>query len=87
MVQSRVASAKTYPAEARSSGQSGSVKVSFSVGSSGAPSGVSVASSSGFSSLDSAAVRAVKSAAPFLPFPKHAKGNIRVNVTVNFRLN
>lgn len=87
MVQRKVANAKTYPQSARRNGYSGRAKVSFSVGPSGKPSGVSISSSSGYSALDAAATRAVNSAAPFTPFPKGLSGSITVNVTVNFTLN
>ncbi len=50
-------------------------------------SGISVASSSGYQSLDTAARRAVSAAGPYRPFPKHMSSSIRVTATVIFRLN
>jgi len=87
MVQSRISSARRYPQSARDAGQEGTVRVSFSVSPSGQPSGISVASSSGYQSLDAAARRAVSAAAPYRPFPKHMDSSIRVTATVIFRLN
>ncbi len=87
MVQSRIIGARRYPSSARDSGQHGTVRVSFRVAPGGQPSGISVASSSGYQSLDAAARRAVSAAGPYRPFPKHMSNSIRVTATVVFRLN
>ncbi len=87
MVQRKIQSAKSYPASARRNGQSGRVRVSFSVNASGRPTGISVTGSSGHSALDSAAVRAVRNAGSFRPFPKGLNTSIRVNASVSFTLN
>ncbi|MFO7946043.1 MAG: TonB family protein [Armatimonadota bacterium] len=87
MVQRKIQAAKSYPAAARRNGQSGRVRVSFSVNPSGQPTSISVTGSSGHSALDSAAVRAVRNAGRFRPFPKGLKASIRVNATVSFTLN
>ena len=87
MVQSRINGAKRYPSSARESGQEGTVRVSFSISPSGQPSGIGVASSSGYQALDAEATRAVSRSAPFRPFPQHMNSSIRVTATVIFRLN
>ncbi len=50
----------TYPESARNAGQEGTVVVKIRIAESGVPSSVSVSRSSGFSSLDNAAVAAVE---------------------------
>lgn len=87
MVQARINGARRYPASARDADQHGTVRVSFRVSPGGQPSGISVASSSGYQSLDAAARRAVSAAGPYRPFPKHMSSSIRVTATVVFRLN
>lgn len=54
-----------YPLKARRMGWTGRVVVAFELDERGVPGEVRVASSSGFGSLDDAAVEAVRSAAPF----------------------
>lgn len=54
-----------YPLKARRMGWFGRVVVAFELDERGVPGEVRVASSSGFGSLDDAAVEAVRSAAPF----------------------
>ncbi len=87
MVQARITGARRYPSSARDADQHGTVRVSFHVSPGGQPSGISVASSSGYQSLDAAARRAVSAAGPYRPFPKHMSSSIRVTATVIFRLN
>jgi TonB family protein len=87
MVQARITGARRYPSSARDADQHGTVRVSFRVSPGGQPSGISVASSSGYQSLDAAARRAVSAAGPYRPFPKHMSSSIRVTATVIFRLN
>lgn len=86
MVQSRINSARRYPASARRQGWSGTARVSFSVTPSGSATGISLASSSGYQALDNEALRAVRRAAPYRPFPKGLSTPIRVTATVVFRL-
>lgn len=87
MVQSRIQAARRYPSSARQQGQEGTVRVRFSVSPSGSPGGIFVISSSGFPALDNEAVRAVRRAAPFRPFPPGLNSSISVTATVTFRLN
>ncbi|MFO7860644.1 MAG: energy transducer TonB [Desulfosalsimonas sp.] len=63
---------KQYPAAARQRRQEGRVIVSFDVDSKGRVSDPEVVESSGFSSLDNAAVEAVRAAGPFDPPPPDA---------------
>ncbi len=86
MVQRRIAGAKRYPSEARQRGIEGTVKVSFRVSPAGRPTDVRVILSSGHRLLDTAALRAVRRAVPFLPFPKGVNKSIKVTAKVVFRL-
>jgi periplasmic protein TonB len=71
-----------YPLKARRMGWIGRVVVAFEIDERGVPGEVRVASSSGFGSLDDAAVEAVRSAAPF-----DAPGRrVGLSVPVAFRL-
>lgn len=63
------------------------MRVSFSIAPTGWPGGISVAASSGIAALDREAVRAVRRAAPFRPFPRGIDSSIHVTATVTFRLN
>jgi periplasmic protein TonB len=71
-----------YPLRARRMGWSGRVVVAFKLDEHGAPSEVRVASSSGFGSLDEAALEAVRSAAPF----DAPRRRVSLEVPVSFRL-
>ena len=70
----------------RNQGAKGSVTVSFTVLSSGALGGASVSGSSGNGRLDNAALGAVRSAAPFGPFPPGCTGgSIGMSITITFQ--
>ncbi len=86
MVQSRINSARRYPTSARQQGWEGTTRVSFSIAPSGNVSSVSVVSSSGYPALDNEAIRAVRRAGPYKPFPRGLDSSIRVTATVAFRL-
>jgi TonB family protein len=86
MVSLKLNRAKTYPREARERKEEGTVILSFLVETSGCPSTPCAISSSGFSSLDQAAIAAVASASPFLPFPSGFPDGIRVKANVRFYL-
>jgi protein TonB len=67
-------------------GQQGRPVVSFTILRSGAATGVSLARSSGNSSLDQAATAMVRRAAPFPPLPSEfAPGSMSLTVPINFR--
>jgi TonB family protein len=66
-IRKKIFSAKTYPQTARDAGASGKVKVSFLINSDGSLAAAAVVSSSGFASLDAAALSTLHRAAP-LPF-------------------
>ncbi|MCD6120076.1 TonB family protein [bacterium] len=87
-VKSKIYARKYYPEQAERLEHEGSVKVRFTVNSSGGVSGVSVAASSGYSELDSAAVAAVKNAAPFKGIPSElGKSSLTMVITLKFYLN
>ncbi len=72
-----------YPAAAAQSGIGGSLAVEFSIAKNGELLFVNLLDSSGHSILDESAVKAIKAAAPFYPFPPrlHAK---RLRIRANF---
>ena len=78
---------KQYPGSARQRRQEGRVIVSFHVDFKGRVSDPEVVESSGFSSLDNAAVKAVRAAGPFDPPPPDA-GNppIGLEIAIVFQL-
>ncbi len=82
-----------YPTSAAQSGVGGSLAVEFSIAKNGELLYVNLLDSSGHSILDDSAIKAIKSAAPYYPFPArlHAKRlRIRANfiyVTSNFLRN
>lgn len=82
-----------YPAVAAQSGIGGSLSVEFSIAKDGELIYVNLLDSSGHTILDESAIKAIKSAAPYYPFPPrlHAKRlRIRANfiyVTSNFLRN
>jgi protein TonB len=62
-----------YPEEARRKNLSGGLLLSVGVNADGSLKGITVAKSSGHAELDEAAVRIVRLAAPFAPFPSQLK--------------
>ncbi|MFH0802662.1 MAG: TonB family protein [bacterium] len=86
MVSGKLNRAKIYPIEARERREEGTVILSFLVEPDGHPSTPCAVSSSGYASLDQAAVAAVASASPFLPFPEGFPSGIRVKARVRFYL-
>ena len=64
---------KRYPKRAKRMGKQGTVKVSFIILRNGSIQNIRLVNSSGNSTLDSAALRAVKSISGKLPFPKEIK--------------
>ncbi len=76
---------RSFPAEARDRGISGTATVRFTVNRGGAVIGASLAKSSGSGVLDQAAVAMVYRASPFPPIPSgFAAGTLTVNVPVRF---
>ncbi len=87
-VKAAILAQKFYPPAAERLGQSGSVKVSFSLDAGGGLAGVSVKSSSGFDELDNAALDAVRRAAPFPAIPTETGRNeMNLSITLTYMLN
>jgi len=78
-VMEKVSNKVEYPKMAKMRHQEGAAVVSFAVDASGAPTNPTVEKSSGFQSLDDAAVNAVKAAAPF-PAPAAAGDVVRGSI-------
>lgn len=72
-----------YPAEAARSGLGGSLTVEFGIANDGRLLYVNLIDSSGHSTLDQSAVRAIKTAAPYYPFPPRMKSK-RMKIRANF---
>ncbi|MFQ6043575.1 MAG: energy transducer TonB, partial [Candidatus Poribacteria bacterium] len=72
---------------ARKFGMEGTVHVKFTILSNGKVEGVEVARSSGHKTLDKAAISAIKTAAPFPPFPKAIRReSLRIELPLVFKL-
>jgi TonB family protein len=72
-----------YPLQARNNLIEGRLLVLFSLARSGHLKEIKVLTPSGFNILDSEAIRAIRSAAPFPPFPESVKVT-KLNVMANF---
>jgi periplasmic protein TonB len=87
-IRERIESRKEYPQGARRRGQEGVVSVQFTLDREGGVSGISVAKSGGFDSLDTAAQEAVRRAVPFPPIPRELGRDVfSLRVSIVFKLN
>lgn len=87
MVRVKIERYKQYPPFSRQRNIEGMVTVAFLIGPDGVISGLRVVKSSGFPSLDEAAILAVNNAAPFsAPPEKYFKQAVRVKVPIAFEL-
>jgi protein TonB len=85
LVSAHLARYKQYPADARSSGKTGTAAVTFSIGGGGGVTSVSLARGSGVASIDQEVVAMVRRASPF-PAPPGGRPQ-SFTVPVSFRLN
>ena len=72
-----------YPSDAAQRGISGDLSLKFRISKDGNLMGVHVIDKSGFEILDVAALKAVKEAAPFYPFPKNIHRE-KISILANF---
>ncbi len=72
-----------YPSEAAQKGISGDLTVTFRISKDGNLMGVRLVDQSGYEILDVAALKAVKEAAPFYPFPKNINRE-KISILANF---
>ena len=72
-----------YPSDAAQKGISGDLSLTFRISKDGNLIGVRLVDESGFEILDLAALKAVKEAAPFYPFPKNIKRE-KITILANF---
>jgi len=78
---------KQYPPTAQRLGQEGDVGLKFTVDSSGTVSGLIIDTSSGISSLDNAALEAVRSASPLTPPPSElGSETVTLTLTIVFTI-
>ncbi len=73
-----------YPTDAALRGEHGNLNLIFTIRSNGDLDGIQIVSSTGFRALDGEALRAIKVAAPFHPFPKSWQGLEKLNVNATF---
>jgi periplasmic protein TonB len=86
-VKAAILAQKYYPPAAERLGHSGNVKVSFTLDAGGGLAGVSVKSSSGFDELDSAALDAVRRAAPFGALPAEVgRDELSLSITLKYTI-
>ncbi|MBM4310690.1 MAG: energy transducer TonB [Deltaproteobacteria bacterium] len=82
-LRSKISAEWQYPPEASNRGLSGTVSVRFSIAPSGRLTDVSVTNSSAHSLLDDEALRTIRAAAPFHPFPQEFTIE-KLNVSASF---
>ena len=82
-IKERILSRWKYPAEAKESLIEGKLLVVFSLGRKGEMKEIRIAESSGHEILDAEATRAIRSGAPFPPFPGHITV-ARLNIKASF---
>jgi protein TonB len=80
----RIQSEWTYPEDAQRVGMGGELALVFTINSAGTLTYIQLIESSGFPILDNEALRAVKAAAPFDPFPPQL-GDEPWNISAIFR--
>ena len=86
-VRQKIVRAKKYPEAARSRGIEGIVHLKFILLSNGRVDGIEVAHSSGYETLDQAAILTIKDAAPFPPFPKAIRQeSLQIELPLAFKL-
>lgn len=85
-VMAKLAKAKRYPASARARREEGTAQVRFTVSRQGRVSGVSVARSSGSTSLDREAMDTVRRAQPLPPVPEGLAAPMQMTLGVAFNL-
>ncbi len=75
----------SYPEVSRLKGEQGELFLMFTIRSNGYLEDIQLISSSGFARLDTEALRAIRVASPFSPFPKSWGGLEKLNVRASFR--
>jgi len=87
MVRRKIESCKTYPESAKSRHMEGRVKLQFVITADGNISSLKVVQHTGHTILSTAALNAVKKAAPFpMPPPGLFKGPLHMEITILFEL-
>ncbi len=86
-IKERIARQWKYPPEARATLTEGKLKVLFSLTRTGNLSRVKVVDPSGIPVLDEEAMRAVRAASPYPPFPEHVTvGRLNIDAKFEYRL-
>ena len=76
-----------YPTESAQRGEQGHLNVIFTITKTGYLEDVKIIKSSGYGRLDSEAIRAIRVASPYTPFPQSWDGLERLNVRATFEYN
>lgn len=85
-IRERIKSVWRYPPDAGAQGIEGSLAMRFSIVADGSLEGVTLLSSSGYSSLDNEVIRAVRDSAPFYPLPRMwGKKQLNINAIFTYR--
>lgn len=82
-LKTKIQGAWVYPSAAARSGLGGSLQLEFAIANSGQLLQVNLLDSSGHTILDESAMKAIKTAAPFFPFPARMKAK-RLRIRANF---
>lgn len=80
----QIESVWTYPRESGIRGEYGTLFLVFTIKSDGYLDGVRLINTSGYARLDNEAIRAIKAAAPFAPFPASWGGLEKLNIRATF---
>lgn len=87
LVREMIAAAKTYPASAKKREFEGKVLIAFTLSKNGRVIDLAINASSGYETLDNAALQAVRNAGPFPPIPeKLGRETIVFNLPISFSL-
>lgn len=87
LIKDKISQNWKYPPEARQRLLEGKLMAIFSLGRDGNLTQIGIIQNSGHEILDSEAIRAVRAASPFPPFPEHISvGRLNVKATFDYRL-
>ncbi len=86
IVRKKISSKIKYPENFRRRGIEGTIRIKFEIVAGGMLDNIEILESSGNSDIDSAALEALKSAQPFVPFPCKVKQNIAFSIPLRYKL-
>ena len=86
IVRKKISSKIKYPENFRRRGIEGTIRVKFEIVAGGMLDNIEILESSGNPDIDSAALEALKSAQPFVPFPRKVKKSIAFLIPLSYKL-